>query len=58
LQQGVGSIRVFGCGAFKALVKKNIRIDIAADMSIRAVNATIIVGSKSNHPGKTLKTFS
>jgi NTE family protein len=42
---------------FKALVKKNIRIDIAAGTSIGAVNAAIIVGSKSDHPEKDLEDF-
>ena len=57
LQGGGGSLGAFGCGIFKALVKKNIRIDIAAGTSIGAVNAAIIVGSKSDHPEKDLEDF-
>jgi NTE family protein len=55
--QGGGSLGAFGCGVFKALVKNNIRIDIAAGTSIGAVNAAIIVGSKSDHPDKDLEDF-
>jgi NTE family protein len=55
--QGGGSLGAFACGVFKALVKKNVRIDIAAGTSIGAVNAAIIVGSKSDHPEKALEDF-
>jgi hypothetical protein len=55
--QGGGSLGAFACGVFKDLVKKNIRIDIAAGTSIGAVNAAIIVGSKSYHPEKDLEEF-
>ena len=55
--QGGGSLGAFACGVFKALVKKNIRIDIAAGTSIGAVNAAIIVGSKGDHPEKDLEDF-
>jgi NTE family protein len=55
--QGGGSLGAFACGVFKALVKKNIRIDIVAGTSIGAVNAAIIVGSKSDHPEEDLKEF-
>ncbi|MBD0359130.1 MAG: patatin-like phospholipase family protein [Nitrososphaeraceae archaeon] len=55
--QGGGSLGAFACGVFKALVKKNIRIDIAAGTSIGAVNAAIIVGSKSDHPEEDLEQF-
>src|ERR687883_173417 len=55
--QGGGSLGAFACGVFKALVKKNVRIDIAAGTSIGAVNAAIIVGSKSDHPEKDLEDF-
>ena len=55
--QGGGSLGAFACGVFKALVKKNIRIDIAAGTSIGSVNAAIIVGSKSDHPEKDLEEF-
>jgi NTE family protein len=55
--QGGGSLGAFACGVFKALVKKNVRIDIVAGTSIGAVNAAIIVGSKSGHPEKDLEDF-
>jgi NTE family protein len=55
--QGGGSLGAFACGVFKALVKKNVRIDIIAGTSIGAVNAAIIVGSKSGHPEKDLEDF-
>jgi NTE family protein len=55
--QGGGSLGAFACGVFKALVKKNVRIDIVAGTSIGAVNAAIIVGSKSDHPEKELEKF-
>jgi NTE family protein len=42
---------------FKALVKHKVRIDIVAGTSIGAVNAAIIVGSKSGHPEKDLEDF-
>src|ERR687885_572014 len=55
--QGGGSLGAFACGVFKALVKKNVRIDIVAGTSIGAVNAAIIVGSKTDHPEKELENF-
>src|ERR671932_1079118 len=55
--QGGGSLGAFACGVFKALVKKNVRIDIVAGTSIGAVNAAIIVGNKSGHPEKDLEDF-
>jgi NTE family protein len=55
--QGGGSLGAFACGVFRALVKKNVRIDIVAGTSIGAVNAAIIVGSKSGHPEKDLEGF-
>ena len=55
--QGGGSLGAFACGVFKALVKKNVRIDIVAGTSIGAVNAAIIVGSKNDHPEKDLEDF-
>jgi NTE family protein len=55
--QGGGSLGAFACGVFKALVKKNIRIDIVAGTSIGAVNAAIIAGSKTDHPEKDLEQF-
>ena len=57
IMQGGGSLGAFGCGVYKALVKKKIRIDIAAGTSIGAVNSAIIVGSKSGHPEIDLEDF-
>jgi NTE family protein len=57
IMQGGGSLGAFACGVYKALVEKNIRIDIAAGTSIGAVNAAIIVGSKSDRPEKDLEEF-
>ena len=57
IMQGGGSLGAFACGAYKALVRKNIRVDMAAGTSIGAVNAAIIVGSKSGHPEKDLEEF-
>lgn len=56
--QGGGSLGVFGCGVFKALVNSNIIIDIIAGTSIGGLNASIIAGSKEEeHPGKSLEQF-
>ena len=55
--QGGGSLGAFACGVFKALVKHKVQIDIVAGTSIGAVNAAIIVGSKSGHPEKDLENF-
>lgn len=57
IMQGGGSLGAFGCGVFKGLMKRNIRIDVAAGTSIGAVNAAIIVGSKSGHPEIDLEEF-
>ena len=55
--QGGGSLGALACGVFKALEKSNVRIDIVAGTSIGAVNAAIIVGSKTDHPEKELENF-
>ncbi len=57
VMQGGGSLGAFACGVFKALVKHQVQIDIVAGTSIGAVNAAIIVGSKSGHPEKDLEDF-
>ena len=44
-------------GVSNAFAKKLIRIDVAAGTPVGAVNAAIIVGSKSNHPEEALKNF-
>ena len=56
--QGGGSLGAFGCGVFKALAKRNIKIDIVAGTSIGGVNAAIIAGSKNEeHPEQLLEEF-
>jgi NTE family protein len=55
--QGGGSLGAFSCGVFKALVKNNIRIDIAAGTSIGAINAAILAGSKNDKPEEDLEDF-
>jgi len=52
--QGGGSLGAFGCGVFKALAKKNIKIDIVAGTSIGGVNASIIAGSKNGKQSEQL----
>jgi NTE family protein len=56
--QGGGSLGAFGCGVFKALLKKNVKIDIVAGTSIGGINAAIIAGSvNKEHPEHTLEEF-
>src|ERR687886_1049317 len=55
--QGGGSLGAFGCGVFKALANSNIKIDIIAGTSIGGLNASIIAGSKEDHPEKALEQF-
>ncbi|MGA8485389.1 MAG: patatin-like phospholipase family protein [Nitrososphaeraceae archaeon] len=56
--QGGGSLGAFGCGVFKALAQKNIKIDIVAGTSIGGVNAAIIAGSKNTkYPEQLLEEF-
>src|SRR5919108_1615092 len=56
--QGGGSLGAFGCGVFKALAKRNIKIDIVAGTSIGGVNAAIIAGSKDpDHSEQLLEQF-
>jgi NTE family protein len=55
--QGGGSLGAFGCGVFKALAKNNIKIDIIAGTSIGGLNASIIAGSKEDHPEKALEQY-
>jgi NTE family protein len=56
--QGGGSLGAFGCGVFKALAQKNVKIDIIAGTSIGGVNAAIIAGSKNvKHPEQLLEEF-
>jgi NTE family protein len=55
--QGGGSLGAFGCGVFKALANNNIKIDIIAGTSIGGLNASIIAGSKEDHPEKALEQY-
>jgi NTE family protein len=56
--QGGGSLGAFGCGVFKALCQKGIKLDIVAGTSIGGVNAAIIAGSKDvKHPEQLLEEF-
>jgi NTE family protein len=55
--QGGGSLVAFGCGVFKALAKRGIRLDIVSGTSIGAINGAIIAGSKSDHPEQALEDF-
>jgi NTE family protein len=56
--QGGGSLGAFGCGVFKALANKNIKLDIVAGTSIGGINAAIIAGSiDKEHPERTLEEF-
>lgn len=56
--QGGGSLGAFACGVFKALVNKNIKLDIVSGTSIGGINASIIAGSKDkDHPERTLEEF-
>ena len=56
--QGGGSLGAFGCGVYKALAKRNIKIDIVAGTSIGAVNAVIIAGAKNgDSPEQSLEQF-
>src|ERR671939_875358 len=52
--QGGGSLGACGCGVFKALAKRNIRVDIVAGTSIGAVNAAIIAGGKDTRSSEQL----
>ena len=56
--QGGGSLGAFGCGVFKALFQRDIKIDIVAGTSIGGVNGAIIAGSKNEkEPDQLLEQF-
>ncbi len=56
--QGGGSLGAFGCGVFKALANKNIKLDIVAGTSIGGINAAIIAGSiDKEHPERTRRVL-
>jgi NTE family protein len=47
-----------GCGVFKALANKNIKLDIVAGTSIGGINGAIIAGSgDKEHPERKLEEF-
>jgi NTE family protein len=56
--QGGGSLGAFGCGVFKALCQKGIKLDIVAGTSIGGVNVAIIASGKNvTHPEHLLEEF-
>src|ERR687898_2667033 len=56
--QGGGSLGAFGCGVFKAIANKKIKLDIIAGTSIGGVNAALIAGCKDQtHPEQALEQF-
>ena len=57
--QGGGSLGAFGCGVFKALAKSKQyrKLDIVAGTSVGGINASIIAGSKEDHPENALEQF-
>ncbi|HEU4443058.1 MAG TPA: patatin-like phospholipase family protein [Nitrososphaeraceae archaeon] len=55
--QGGGSLGAFGCGAYKALAKSGIEINIVSGTSMGAINAAIIAGSKTDSPENDLEDF-
>jgi NTE family protein len=57
--QGGGSLGAFGCGVFKALAKskRHGKLDIVAGTSIGGINASIIAGSREDHPENALEQF-
>jgi len=57
VMQGGGSLGAYGCGVYKTLAKHNIDFDIISGTSIGAINASIIVGSKSGEPATALEDF-
>jgi NTE family protein len=54
--QGGGSLGAFGCGVFKALTNKKIKLDIVAGTSVGGINAAMIAGS-TGHPERSLEEF-
>jgi NTE family protein len=55
--QGGGSLGAFGCGVYKALANNKIKIDVVAGTSIDGLNASIIAGSKEDHPEKAMEQY-
>src|SRR5690348_7350765 len=60
VMQGGGSLGAYECGVYKTLSKHGIKFDIVSGTSIGAINAGIIVGSKSSNgkePAENLEDF-
>src|SRR5579884_2167431 len=57
IMQGGGSLGAYECGVYKTLERNGIKFDIVAGTSIGAINAGIIVGSKSGKPANDLEDF-
>ena len=57
VMQGGGSLGAYECGAYKTLVKHDIKFDIVSGTSIGAINAAIIAGAKTNNPVQELEDF-
>lgn len=55
--QGGGSLGAYECGVYKTLHREGIKFDIIGGTSIGAVNASIIIGSKSDEPAAALEEF-
>ena len=57
IMQGGESLGAYECGVYKALAKRDIKFDIVAGISIRAINAGVIAGARGDEPAKTLEDF-
>lgn len=55
--QGGGALGAFQCGVYKALEERGIIPDVAAGVSIGAVNAAIIAGSPRGRAAPALEAF-
>ena len=55
--QGGGSLGAYECGVYRTLHKRSIHFDVIAGTSIGALNAAIIVGSKSGDSIQDLEDF-
>src|SRR2546422_9710885 len=59
--QGGGSLGAYECGVYKTLVKHNIKFDIVAGTSIRALNAAMIAAAHNHdsveNSAKELENF-
>jgi len=55
--QGGGALGAYECGVYKALEEKGIILDLIAGVSIGAVNAAIIAGSRRGKAALALEAF-